>query len=134
MRWSAGAQLVGQVFQYGVLVTLAHWLPPAAFGAVATATLVVGLLALLNELGLAAALIQRQDLRPGHQNAAFWCALGVGILLWGIVAATAAPLADFFHNAEAGPLLVGLAMGFPIVALGTLPKAMLERSLQFKAI
>lgn len=134
MRWSALAQFVGQGFQYGVLITLAHLLPPSAFGAVATAGIVVGLLALLNELGLAAALIQRPDLRPGHLNAAFWCALGVGLALWGMVAAAAGPIAGFFNNAEVAPLLVGLALGFPLVALGTVPKAMLEKALKFKAI
>lgn len=134
MRWSAAAQFVGQGFQYGVLITLAHLLPPSAFGAVATATIVVGLLALLNELGLAAALIQRTDLREGHLNAAFWCALAAGLVLWLAVALSAGAIAGFFSNPEVAPLLVGLALGFPLVALGTVPKAMLEKTLQFKAI
>jgi O-antigen/teichoic acid export membrane protein len=104
IKWSALTQLVAQVAQYGSFVVLARLLSPADFGTVACATLVVGFVAMLNELGLGAALIQRQDLRPGHLNAAFWSNVGIGATLWALLAVLAGPIAGFFHSAATAPL------------------------------
>ncbi|HEY9722091.1 MAG TPA: MOP flippase family protein [Oscillatoriaceae cyanobacterium] len=134
VRWSALSQLCAQGMQYVSFVWLARLLSPSDFGTVATATLAVGLLSMLNELGLGAALIQRPDLRPGHLNAGFWSNVAVGLALWAGLVASASALAGFFHNAAVAPILAALGASFPVVGLAVVPKALLERALRFKAL
>ena len=45
IRWSALSQLLAQTAQYGSFILLARLLTPAEFGTVASATLVIGLVA-----------------------------------------------------------------------------------------
>jgi O-antigen/teichoic acid export membrane protein len=134
LRWSASAQLLAQVLQYGAFIVLARLLAPTDFGTVAAATLAVGLAALLNELGFGAAIIQRQDLRSGHLHACFWANAAVGLGLWAALAASAPWLGGFFQNPQVAPLLVWLAASFPLLALAVVPKALMERALRFKEL
>lgn len=134
IKWSALTQLVAQVAQYGSFVLLARLLTPQDFGLVACATLVVNFVAMLNELGLGAALIQRADLQRGHLNACFWSNVAAGLTLALLVAGSASWVAGFFHSPETGPLLGALALGFPMMALAVVPKTLLEKELRFKEL
>ncbi|MFP5504342.1 MAG: MOP flippase family protein [Candidatus Sericytochromatia bacterium] len=134
IRWTALSQFAAQGAQYGSFILLARLLSPEDFGTVAAATLIVGLAALLNELGLGAALIQRAELRPGHLNACFIANLATGLALWAILALASGPIATFFDNAAVAPILLWLGAGFPLVGLAVVPKSMLERQLRFKAV
>jgi PST family polysaccharide transporter len=134
IKWSALTQFVAQIAQYGSFVVLARLLSPQDFGLVACATLVVNFVAMLNELGLGAALIQRSELRPGHLNACFWSNMAVGTLLALGVGASAGQVAGFFHSPATGPLLMALALGFPLMALAVVPKTLMEKALRFKEL
>jgi PST family polysaccharide transporter len=134
MRWAALSQLLAQVAMYGSFIVLARILTPAEYGTVALATMAVGFVAILNELGMAAALIQRQDLKPGHLHAAFVSNMAVGLTLAAGMFLAAPAIAAFFKNAEVAPLLQCLALGFPIVALNVVPRALMEKALRFKAL
>jgi PST family polysaccharide transporter len=134
IKWSALTQLVAQVAQYGSFVLLARLLTPQDFGLVACATLVVNFVAMLNELGLGAALIQRADLRPGHLNACFWSNVAAGLTLAVLVGGSASWVAGFFHSPATGPLLLALALGFPLMALAVVPKTLMEKELRFKEL
>ncbi|MDB5100914.1 MAG: Lipopolysaccharide biosynthesis protein WzxC [Cyanobacteria bacterium RYN_339] len=134
IKWSALTQLVAQIAQYGSFVLLARLLSPEDFGVVACATLVVNFVAMLNELGLGAALIQRSELTAGHLNACFWSNVAAGLALALVVGGSAGWVAGFFHSPATAPLLVALALGFPMIALAVVPKTLMEKALRFKEL
>lgn len=134
LRWSAITQVAGQLATYGSFVVLARLLSPAQMGLIASATLAVGLISVLNELGMGAALVQRQELTRGHEAACFWSNLAVGFILALLLAAATPLIAMFFGVPALKPVLWALAPTFPIVALGVLPRALLERNLRFKQL
>lgn len=134
MRWAALSQALAQVALYGSFIVLARVLTPAEYGTVALATMAVGFVAILNELGMAAALIQRKELTSGHRHAAFVSNLAVGCTLAVGLALAAPSIAGFFKNPPLAPLLTALALGFPLAALNVVPRALMEKALRFKAL
>ena len=70
---------------------LARLLTPQDFGLVGMATVILGFLGLISDLGLSAALVQRKELTNAHKDAAFWSSLAMGVVLF-FVSLAAAPL------------------------------------------
>lgn len=134
IRWSAATQVVAQVAQYAGFIVLARTLAPAQYGTLASAMLVAGVLALIHEMGLGAALIQRPELARGHLAACLWTNVAVGWALAALVWLGAPAVAAFFRDPAVAEVLMALAIGFPIAAAGVLPRALLERELRFKAL
>ncbi len=134
IRWSAATQVVAQVAQYAGFIVLARMLSPAQYGTLASAMLVAGVLALIHEMGLGAALIQRLVLARGHLAACLWTNVAVGWALAVAVWLGAPTIAAFFRDPAVADVLRALAIGFPIAAAGVLPRALLERELRFKSL
>lgn len=134
IRWSAATQVVAQVAQYAGFIVLARMLTPAQYGTLASAMLVAGILGLIHEMGLGAALIQRPALSRGHLAACLWTTVAVGCALALAVWHGAPAIAAFFRDPAVADVLRALALGFPIAAAGVLPRALLERELRFKAL
>ena len=97
-------------------------------------TIFIGLIALVNELGLGAAIIQRRELDENHLSTVFWAGLVTGIVFW-IFVVTASPLVvAFFHKDLVRPVLIVSAAGFVIGSFGIVPSSLLARNLDFKKL
>src|SRR4051794_11120685 len=77
---SWGAQGIAMISTF----VLAWRLGPSAFGVVAMAALYVSFIQMFLEMGLGAALVQREDLEPEHCDSVFWLTLGLSLLLMGV--------------------------------------------------
>jgi PST family polysaccharide transporter len=128
----AQAYRVGLSFLMGIV--LARLLTPADFGLVAMVSSCVALVALVQDLGLTQATIQRERLSPAQSSALFWLAAGSSLLLALLLAACARPIAWFFGDER----LVGLTIAFAsLVVLGGAQSqhfALLNRDLRFKTL
>jgi PST family polysaccharide transporter len=134
MRWSAVSQALGLVAQYGSFALLARLLSPGQLGTMATAAMLIGLVAIVNEMGMGAALIQRPSLTRAHLAACFWTNAAMGAALGVLMALGAPALGQFFRDPAVPGVIAALAWTFPLSGLCVLPRATLERSLRFKAI
>lgn len=118
-----------------VLVTtavLARLLTPEQFGVVGFATLAVSYLSVLKDLGLGAALIQRQDEVEEAADTVFTLNLLLGILLT-LLGLLLAPLAaTYFREPLVTPILRVLSFNFVINALGAIHTVRLQRQLDFR--
>jgi PST family polysaccharide transporter len=140
MQVARGAMFIGiaQAYRVGVSfvagIVLANLLLPADFGLVAMVSSCVALVALIQDLGLTQATIQRERLSHAQSSALFWLAAGFSLLLALLLAATARPIAWFF----AEPRLVDLTLAFAsLVVLGGMQSqhyALLNRELRFKSL
>ncbi len=114
-------------------MVLARLLGPADFGLFALAFLVMTLFDYVRDLGVAAALVQRDEewARILPTGLTLTCLSG---LLIGAAAALAAPVAAAaFGEPELTPLVRVLAIGLVISALGVLPLAALRRRLDYRS-
>lgn len=114
-------------------IVLARMLGPAEFGLFALAFLVMTLFEYIRDLGVAAALVQRDGEWARIAPTGMTLAALSGLVI-GAGAALFAPVAAIvFDEPALTPLVRVLAIGLAISALGVLPLAMLRRRLDYRS-
>jgi PST family polysaccharide transporter len=131
-RWRAAGAAVGAASQFAIGVLLARLLPPADFGVIALAIVVLGLARPLGDLGIGGAIVQRAELTERHLRTAFTLST-----LWGLAVAAAivaaAPLsAVVMRDPRVTPVLRVLAVSFAVGGTAVVAGALLRRKLDFK--
>jgi teichuronic acid exporter len=110
-------------------VLVARWLNPQDYAVMALAWIVVGLIGLVCELGLGAAIIQFQDVSEPELNSAFWLMLGSAALAY-IILYSAAPItAGFFATPELTRVLRVLGLPAMLTVIRTVPESLLRKRL-----
>lgn len=134
LKWTSLAQISKLCAQFVVVFMLARLLEPSEYGVVAMATVVVNFSLMFRDMGLGAAIIQKQDLGCGDIDAAFRVSLVAGSLVCLLVLLAAVPLATYFSTPGLAPLLAVLSLSFPIAGCGIVHQALLERAGHFHTI
>jgi PST family polysaccharide transporter len=134
VAWSGGTRAVRVVLQLATSVVLARLLTPEEFGLIAMITVLTNFVGVFSEFGLAAALIQRSDLREGHRSSTFWLTLAVGVLLGAGVYAAAPWISAFYDEDRLVPLTHFIAVSFLVASLRVVQAALLNREMRFRAI
>ena len=122
----------GRLIQFVTVMILAKLLLPEEFGLVALGLILINFLVIFRELGLGAALIQRQrDLDEAYTSALIIFPL-VGIVLYGIAFLAAPAAAMFFQQSDAMAVIRLMGITIPIAGLGVLPETLIRKSLTFQ--
>ncbi|MBN2399871.1 MAG: MOP flippase family protein [Candidatus Aminicenantes bacterium] len=132
--WSGLSQVLRQGLQVGVSVVLARLLTPSDFGALAMVLVFTGFAASFSDLGLGAALIQKQDAGPRHAATVFCLQMIVGITLALLLMVTAPLIAGFYKNPRLVRLCLGIAPTFILTAFLGVPMALLQKAMAFRKI
>jgi PST family polysaccharide transporter len=134
MMWTGGGVAAETALQVLVVAVLARLLTPADFGVVAVALVMTGFVGIFGELGLVPALIQRERLETAHIRTAFTgslaLALVIGLALWIL----SPSLARFFAMPALAPMIAVLGFSLTIKAWGSVPSALLQRAMRFRAM
>ena len=117
-----------------VFLLLARWLTPQAFGLMALVSMVLVVVVMLAELGLAEALVQRKRLAGVAVDTAFWLLMGVGGVLAMGLAALALPLAQVYAQLDLAPLVWALCPLVVVASLNAVPQALMQRALRFRPL
>jgi PST family polysaccharide transporter len=131
--WAYLSFVTGKALVFVSTIILARLLAPAEFGIVGFCLIAIQYLDVLNGLGVESALIARRDKVEQAANAAFALSIGSSLVLY-ILAWFAAPgIARFFDADDVTGLFRVLALGLLLNAAGSVPSAMIQRELRFKA-
>jgi O-antigen/teichoic acid export membrane protein len=125
-----GARLLGIVQS----VILARLLLPADFGLMSLAFVSTGLLDVLTEIGIAPALIHRQDCSGEMLDTAWLLAVLRGAVLCLVTVALAEPLAIFFGNGQLVPILQAIGLIYIISSVNSAGVILLQRDLEFRRL
>lgn len=117
-----------------VLAVLARLITPEEFGLVGAALVVVGISKIVSQLGVGPAVVQHPELSRGHQRAAFWLSLLMGLVLFLLVFYSAGLVARFFRMEGLTPVVQAMAPVFLLQALSMVPESMLQRELEYRRI
>jgi O-antigen/teichoic acid export membrane protein len=124
----AGTRLLGQVSN----IILARLLTPDDFGLIYFANVIIALVTSVQNLGLGAALIQREGDIQEAADSAFLLNLATGGVLF-VVGLALSPLAALYlRQPEVGPIVRVLSWTFVIYAFGVVQSTLLQRELDFR--
>ncbi len=134
LSWSFASQGVKQVSQFIITAILARLLSPGDFGLIGMATVFTGFVAMVNEMGVSGALIQKQDVDERHYSSVFWLNIVVGTLMMLAMIAVSAPIAGFYNKPELGPILRLLSVNFVIASFSIVQQTLFQKHLDFKKL
>ncbi|MCZ4501142.1 MAG: lipopolysaccharide biosynthesis protein, partial [Marmoricola sp.] len=134
LKWSA----IGLAGKHGTVavfaLVLARLLGPDAYGLVAQATIYITLTTLLLDQGIAAALMSERAVHRPVLGAAITLNMLLAVVLGGLTVGIAPGVAGFFGEPNLTPVLSVLGIGLLFKGAAIVPRMMLGRSLNFKAI
>lgn len=132
--WVTAAQFGRQALTLAISLLLARLLSPQEFGLVGMITVFTGFATLFGEMGLSAALIQREEVSEAHLSSVFWLNLVVGVALTLLLSSLAPALATFYGEPRLVPLTRLIALTFSLAALSLVQLSLLRRTMNFRLL
>jgi O-antigen/teichoic acid export membrane protein len=134
LGWKATSQVFRQLSRVVVVVILARLLDPSDFGLAAMVLAFSALILVFSDLGLGAALVQRDSLTESDRCTIFWTNVATGTALTVIGVVASWPIAAFYGEPQVQPLMAALSVSFLVTALGSTQSALLSRTMEFRAL
>jgi PST family polysaccharide transporter len=132
LRWTMLNTLGERALSFGTTVVLARLLDPEHFGLYALAFVAIDALGIFKNLGLDAAIIQRQDRTEEAADTALWVLPVIGLTLSGVLALAAPLAAGWLGNPGLARPIQWLSASLILLSLGNVPAALLQKRLQFR--
>ncbi len=132
--WSAVEKYSGVVVALVISAVLARLISPEDFGVVAIATVIISFLSMFSSMGIAPAIIQRNDLSEKNLDSIFTWSIVIGAILALILFACAKPIAGFYENELLVPVCRILSVNLFFAALNLVPNALMAKNKRFKQI
>lgn len=134
LKWTTASKIGQQTLQFSTLIILARLLLPEDFGLMASAMVVIGFVNVFRDLGLSAALIQKQNLSDELFSSVFWLSVAIGLIMMLALIIFSPYIADFYNANVLVPILQVLSLSFLFSGLSAVQQALLEKELKFKII
>jgi O-antigen/teichoic acid export membrane protein len=129
--WSLVTSFAPSIVASLVFVFTSRTLGPKEFGLVGLAAAIATVAGALAPVGFGQAIVQRKTIERRHLDAVFWLCAGSSIVFYGVVLVLALPLAGYFGEPELVTLLPVLGLRIIFDLMGTVPRAILVRSMSF---
>jgi O-antigen/teichoic acid export membrane protein len=118
----------------GASMVLARLLTPADVAVFSIATVLLGFLASVRDLGAGQYLVRERELDGDRIRAVWTVQLGLGIVLAVAVALASAPVAALYREPRMRDIMLVLALSYLINPFGSITHAWLTRELRYEAI
>jgi PST family polysaccharide transporter len=134
IAWTGSVKWAVQVLSWASTLVIVRHVTPADYGIVGSATLYLGLLTLVADFGIAAAVIRLRELPEALLKQLHGAASVLGFLGTLVGLAVAMPLGWFFDSPPLPAVVATLSASLLIAGLRTVPLALMQRDLRFRDI
>ena len=136
LAWiGVASSLVGLFDILAILIILNTWISAEEYGIATKCVWIFPILDQATDLGLSAAVIQRDDHSVSKISTVFWINLGIALLLFGLIAIFAPIVAvEFYGHAVIGWMLLVYGTKLIFQNFYFIPIAMMKRELRFKEL
>ena len=132
LKWLALGMAFQKVYQFAAVLVLARVLAPEDFGLLTVATLTLGLVAHIKQMGMHSALIRQKTDLEEARNTYFFVNLGLAGAVCLVVVFFAAPVAGFFRNERAAAVLSIMSLQLLFEGAAAVQRAEAVRAMRFK--
>jgi O-antigen/teichoic acid export membrane protein len=134
MAWTAAWRWTGQAVSWIGTAVAARILTPGDYGLVGMAMLGIGLVRMVEDFGLDAVLIQDRTIDGTRQARLAGLVILAGVVLSLAFALLSGPIAGFFKEPKVAALVMVLGLLFINDAVQVVPRAMLQREMEFRKL
>jgi PST family polysaccharide transporter len=134
IAWTAVLRWAAQLVSWVGTACAARILTPGQYGIIAMAMIAIGLVRMVEDFGLDAVFIQDHALIGEQQAALAGLIVGFGLLLSLVFAGLAGPIAAFFNEPQVATAVALLGLLCIADALQVVPRAVLQRELEFRKL
>lgn len=129
------SSMVGMLDIFATILLVAFWIPPDQYGIAALIYPIFPVLDTATDLGLASAVIQRDNHSKSRISTVFWLNFGMSILLFAVLVFGVGPLLAWLHgHTILASLLTLYAAKLIWQNVYALPQALMKRDFRFKEI
>ncbi|TKB64755.1 MAG: lipopolysaccharide biosynthesis protein [Nitrospira sp.] len=134
VAWTAIMRWGSQVISWVSTLYVARILVPGDYGLVAMASIPIGLARLVEDLGLDAIIVQDRTLTRVQLARLAGAAILLGLFLTSLFVILSIPIAGYFNEPAVTALICVLSLTLLVDAFQVLPRALLQRDLQFRRL
>ena len=132
IAWTAALRWTAQALSWGATFYAARLIAPGDYGIVSMATLGIGLVRIVEDFGLDSILVQDRSIVGVQQARLAGFILAIGVALCGVFMLAAKPIAAFFDEPQVAWAIAALSALFITDAIQVVPRAALQRALEFR--
>jgi teichuronic acid exporter len=132
VKWSILNRVIAQVVTWSATIIVIRLLAPEDYALIAISGLVIGFSQLLRDLGLGAAIIQRDDIDDEKMRIIFGVIIVTHIIMFLIINMLAPFAAAYFNQEKLTDILHVVSFQVLIPTLTMIPSALMVRAMQFK--
>ncbi len=130
----SGLSLFKALVQFGITTLVALFVLPGEYGLITFSLPIIQFIAVFTDMGLASAIVRQPGLTREQAGGAFSFSLAIGLIAALLLGATAYPIQHWTGLANLAPVLIALALAVFFTILAGVPRAIMERSLQYHRI
>lgn len=134
IAWTALGRWTAQGISWIATFYVARILTPSDYGLVAMATIPIGFARLIEDLGLDAVILQDRTLTKDQLHRLTGAAILLSMALTSLFIGLSIPISLYFKEPQVALIVSALSLTFLLDALQVVPRAMLQRDLQFRTL
>ena len=134
VMWQGTLRWLSQVLAWTATIVIARRLSPGDYGIAGSAGVLVGLLTLVTDGGLARALIMRRDRDDQTVQQVHGAAIATGVTLAILMLLIAYPMASFYAEPRLAPVIIVLSLVLLLSGANAIPMAMMQQQLQYRLL
>jgi O-antigen/teichoic acid export membrane protein len=131
IAWTGGTKWATQILSWAATLVVARILSPSDYGLMGMAAVYLGLVTLVNEFGLTAAILRHRELTEEQIARIGGFSILVGLAIAGISVALSPLIASFYGEPAVATIIALLSLNFVFGSLGVLPRSLLARDLAY---
>ncbi|MGG3643099.1 teichuronic acid biosynthesis protein TuaB [Bacillus gobiensis] len=133
-KWTSLSTLLITVIQIGQFALLGNLMTISEFGLVGMITTITVFAQIIFDMGIGAALIQKEKVTDNQLSTLYWLNILFGLLVFGALFALSPLIADFYHREELTGLIQILSIMFIIAPFGQQFQYLLQKDLNFQLL
>ncbi len=134
LKWVAAAKFIGQLCTWAITIFVIRLLEPEDYGLLALAVAVMGLITLVNEMGLGSVIVQKVNLARDVIEKILGLLIVVNIFFYGLLYVSAPAIAGFFTEPLLTDLLRVVGLELLLGSFIVIPDSILTRDMKFQYI